>query len=122
MVDPLDQPDPDRETRSSGAEARSTSTSSPSQDHAGEDPEVAVLVGDFSSAAAASVVADDIVAAYGEGAPVDVVDARTARGVVQPGVWSTILRLPTGADAEQALADFRARLPEYASWSWVVTP
>jgi hypothetical protein len=123
MVDPLDQPDPDREARSSAAETQATSTSSPSHDDADEeDPEVAVLVGDFSSAAAASAVADDILATYGVGAPVDVVDSHTAPGVVQPGVWATILRLPDGVDAEQALADFRARMPVYASWSWVVTP
>jgi hypothetical protein len=128
MVDPLDQPDPDREVRSSGT-AQTAQTSSPSQDDPQDDPEVAVLVGDFSSAAAASTAADAILVAYGVGAPVDVVgapvdvvDARSAQGVVQPGVWATILRLPDGADAEQALADFRARLPQYASWSWVVTP
>ncbi|MDP9329121.1 MAG: hypothetical protein M3P11_00505 [Actinomycetota bacterium] len=122
MVDPLDQPDPDREVRSSAAETRATSTSGPPQEGADDDPEVALLVGDFSSATAASEVADAILATYGAGAPVDVVDSRTARGVVQPGVWATILRLPDGVDAEQALADFRARLPQYSKWSWVVTP
>jgi hypothetical protein len=51
---------------------------------------------------------------------VEVVDSTTAPNIVRPGVWAAVLLLPAGVDPLAALTDFRARLPQYQGWSWVV--
>jgi hypothetical protein len=122
MVDPRDRPDPDREPARANAQPKPSPTTSPMPAPDGDDPEIAILVGDFSSRDVARSAVDRIATAYGPGATVEVVDSSTAPGAVRPGVWAAILRLPPDADPQRALADFRARLPEYADWSWAVTP
>ena len=44
----------------------------------------------------------------------------TAPNIVRPGVWAAVMLLPAGVDPLAALTDFRARLPQYQGWSWVV--
>jgi cell division septation protein DedD len=79
-----------------------------------------ILVGDFATSDDADAAVADIRAAFGESAPVEVVDSTTAPNIVRPGVWAAVLLLPAGVDPLAALTDFRARLPEYQGWSWVV--
>jgi hypothetical protein len=121
MVDPRDRPDPDRGPARADVPPAPSPTS-PTPATGGDDPEIAILVGDFSFREAAQSAVDQIATEYGAGATVEVVDSFTAAGAVQPGVWAAILRLPPDADPQHALADFRQRLPAYADRSWVVTP
>ena len=79
-----------------------------------------ILVGDFATSEDANTAVVDIHAAFGESAPVEVVDSTTAPNIVRPGVWAAVLLLPAGVDPLAALTDFRARLPQYQGWSWVV--
>ena len=79
-----------------------------------------ILVGDFATSEDANAAVADIHAAFGESAPVEVVDSTTAPNIVRPGVWAAVLLLPAGVDPLAALTDFRARLPQYQGWSWVV--
>jgi hypothetical protein len=125
LVDPVDAVDPDlRRGRGSlvpprgdwlGLEHGSGADDSPAV------PELAVIVGDFADRTAAEGVVARIREVY-PGSVVDVVDATSAPLAIRPGVFGALLRLPTDADATQALTVFRQRLPEYASQSWVVTP
>jgi len=62
----------------------------------------------------------DIRAAFDETTPVEVVNSLTAPNIVRPGVWAAVMLLPSDVDPLAALADFRARLPQYQGWSWVV--
>ena len=79
-----------------------------------------ILVGDFGTPEDANAAVADIHAAFGESAPVEIVDSMTAPNIVRPGVWATVMLLPAGIDPLAALTDFRARLPQYQGWSWVV--
>jgi hypothetical protein len=125
MTDPLDAVDPDRR------EGRGRFTPPrgqwPDLDTAvGSSPEppieVGILVGDFQDRRQAEAVATRIAAAFGAGAPVSVVDATSTPDAIRPGVFGALLRLDAGTDVVRALADFRARLPEFANESWVVSP
>ena len=80
-----------------------------------------MIVGDFTTAAEAEVVAADIRAAY-PGARVEVADSTTAPLAIRPGVFGALLHLAVDADATAALSVFRDRLPQYAPNSWIVTP
>ncbi len=81
---------------------------------------VAVLVGDFGTRSSANASARSISDAY-VGADVEVVDSTDAPEAVRPGVWAVVMKLAPDADVELALRDFRARLPQYAASSWMVT-
>jgi hypothetical protein len=80
-----------------------------------------ILVGDFATPEDANTAVADIHAAFGESASVEVVDSMTAPNIVRPGVWAAVMLLPAGVDPLAALTDFRARLPQYQGWSWVVS-
>ena len=79
-----------------------------------------ILVGDFASPEDANAAVVDIHAAFDETTPVEVVDSAVAPNIVRPGVWAAVMLLPAGADPLAALTEFRARLPQYQGWSWVV--
>ncbi len=79
-----------------------------------------ILVGDFATPEDANTAVADIRAAFDETTPVEVVDSLTAPNIVRPGVWAAVMLLPSDVDPLAALADFRARLPQYQGWSWVV--
>jgi hypothetical protein len=36
-------------------------------------------------------------------------------------VWAVLIRVPAGAEAEAELARFRATVPAFAGWSWIVS-
>ena len=113
MVDPLDRTDPDVQSgsRSSSIGGTDATTSSPSGD--------AILVGDFSSVAAASDASATIGSALGS-IP-SIVDAKTQPAVVRPGVWAVLIPVAAGTDSEAELARFRATVPAFAGWSWIVS-
>jgi hypothetical protein len=121
MADPLDTVDPDRRAgRGAHVPPRGDwpELDAPSRERT---EEIAVIVGDFTTAAEAEVVAADIQAAY-PGALVDVADSTTAPLAIRPGVFGALLHLPVDAGATTALSVFRDRLPQYAPSSWIVTP
>ena len=120
MVDPIDVADPDRRAGGSYAPIRGDHPASGGPMVARDD-EVAVIVGDFPTAAEAEAVARVIGRAY-PGSIVDVVDSGDAPFAIRPGVFGALLRLPDDADASAAIAQFRATLPAYSSNSWIVTP
>ena len=118
MVDPLDRSDPDvrsgarHPATSAIGEAEGTSLqTSPASD--------AILVGDFSSVAAAGDASATIGAAFGS--TPSIVDAKTQPAVVRPGVWAVLIPITPGADAEAELDRFRATVPAFAGWSWIVS-
>ncbi len=80
-----------------------------------------ILVGDFGTPEDADSAVADIHAAFDETTPVEVVDSLTAPNIVRPGVWAAVMLLPPGVDPLAALTEFRARLPQYQGWSWVVS-
>ena len=129
LMDPIDVIDPDHAAGAggSGVPARSTSVSDADGASAvaatqgATQGELGILVGDFATAAEAEVAAAAIRASYGDGWPVAVEDATTAPHAIRPGVYGVILQLVTGEDPSAALATFRAKLPAYASSSWVVS-
>ncbi len=112
MVDPLDRADPDMR---SGGRASAIGATSLSESPAGDS----ILVGDFSSAAAADGASATIGSAFGS--TPSIVDARTQPAVVRPGVWALLIPIATGVDAEAELARFRAAVPAFAGWSWIVS-
>ncbi len=121
MADPLDAIDPDRRPgQGTHVPPRGDwpELDAPSRDRV---EQIAVIVGDFATAAEAEVVASDIRAAY-PGARVEVVDSATAPLAIEPGVFGALLHLAPDADATAALSAFRDRLPRYAPQSWIVTP
>lgn len=120
MVDPIDVADPDRRAGGSYAPPRGDHPALSGATEAGDD-EVAVIVGDFPTAAEAEAVARVIRRAY-PGSIVDVVDSGDAPLAIRPGVFGALLHLPDDADASVAIAEFRATLPAYTSNSWIVTP
>ena len=113
MVDSLDRADPDVRSgsRSSSIGVADATTSSPAGD--------AILVGDFSSVAAASDASATIGSALGS--TPSIVDAKTQPAVVRPGVWAVLIPVAAGADSEAELARFRATVPAFAGWSWIVS-
>jgi hypothetical protein len=113
MVDPLDRADPDVRSgsRTSSIGGADATTSSPTGD--------AIIVGDFSSVAAASDASATIGSALGS--TPSIVDAKTQPAVVRPGVWAVLIPVAAGADAEAELARFRAAVPALAGWSWIVS-
>lgn len=120
MVDPIDVADPDRRAGGSYAPLRGGHSASSDPTDASDD-EVAVIVGDFPTAAEAEAVARAIGRAY-PGSIVDVVDSGDAPFAIRPGVFGALLHLPDHVDASAAIAEFRATLPAYTSNSWIVTP
>jgi hypothetical protein len=121
MADPIDAVDPDRRSgRGAHVPPRGDwpALDAPSRERT---EEIAVIVGDFATAAEAEAVAADIRAAY-PGARVDVTDSTTAPLAIGPGVFGALLHLPADADATAALSVFRDRLPQYGPNSWIVTP
>jgi hypothetical protein len=113
MVDPLDRADPDVRSgsRSSSIGGADATSSSPAGD--------AILVGDFSSVAAASDASATIGSALGS--TPSIIDAKTQPAVVRPGVWAVLIPVAAGADSEAELARFRAMVPAFAGWSWIVS-
>jgi hypothetical protein len=120
MVDPIDVVDPDRRAGGTYVPLRGDHTA-PSGATGASDDEVAVIVGDFPTAAEAEAVARVIGRAY-SGSIVDVVDSGDAPLAIRPGVFGALLHLPDDVDASAAIAEFRATLPAYTSNSWIVTP
>jgi hypothetical protein len=120
MVDPIDVADPDRRAGGSFTPLRGDHHA-PIEASEASDDEVAVIVGDFPTAADAEAVARLIGRAY-PGSLVDVVDSVDAPLAIRPGVFGALLHLPDDADASAAIAEFRAQLPAYTSNSWIVTP
>ncbi len=130
QVDPRGQADPDLgffESRPSEPEPSPTPTDPPTtQSQATPTPvpdtphSVAILVGDFSSAAAAAEVAQRIRLAYGDSAGVAVVDSQQAPLAVAPGVWAVVLPVDPSHDIQAELGQFRSNFPEFGGWSWVV--
>jgi hypothetical protein len=120
MVDPIDVADPDRRAGGSLVPPRGHHPALSGVTEAGDD-EVAVIVGDFPTAAEAEAVATVIARAY-PGSIVDVVDSGDAPLAIRPGVFGALLHLPDDVDASAAIAEFRATLPAYTSNSWIVTP
>jgi hypothetical protein len=120
MVDPIDVADPDRRAGASYVPLRGDHPA-PDEATGASDDEVAVIVGDFPTAAEAEAVARVIGRAY-PGSIVDVVDSRDAPLAIRPGVFGALLHLPDDVDASAAIAEFRATLPAYTSNSWIVTP
>ncbi len=120
MVDPIDVADPDRRAGGSYVPLRGDHQA-PSEATEASDDEVAVIVGDFPTAAEAEAVARLIGRAY-PGSVVEVVDSGDAPLAIRPGVFGALLHLPDDADASAAIAEFRATLPAYTSNSWIVTP
>ena len=121
MTDPIDSVDPDRRAGSGvhvPARGDWPELETASSDHA---EEVAVIVGDFAVSGDAAAVVEAIRSAF-PGSQVEVVDSAASPLAIRPGVFGALLHLPPDADPTAALADFRARLPEYASNSWIVTP
>ncbi len=86
----------------------------------GETPSMAILVGDFSSLAAAEEVASRVRLAFGDAVGVAVVDNAHEPMAVAPGVWAVVMPVAPGSDVAAALEAFRAVFPEYAGWSWMV--
>ena len=112
MVDPLDRTDPDMRSRGRAPAIGATSLADPP---AGDS----ILVGDFSSVAAADGASATIAVAFGS--TPSIVDARTQPAVVRPGVWALLISIAPGADAEAELARFRTAVPAFAGWSWIVS-
>jgi len=113
MVDPLDRVDPDVRSgrRSSSIGGVDATTSSPVGD--------AILVGDFSSFAAANDASATIGSALGS--TPSIIDAKSQPAVVRPGVWAVLIPVAAGAASEAELARFRAMVPAFAGWSWIVS-
>lgn len=80
-----------------------------------------MIVGDFATSAEAEQVAQVIRGAF-PSSEVDVVDSTVAPSAIKPGVFGALLHLADDADPTAAMAEFRARLPVYASNSWIVSP
>jgi hypothetical protein len=136
LVDPRSVDDPDKTpprsdptpipTGSPTPTSTSTSTSTPAPTVTPSptpDPTgylTGILVGDFSSVDAANGALVTIQGQF-TSAPLEVVDAATAPNIVGPGVWAVVMLIPNDMDPMAALLDFRARLPEFRDWSWVVS-
>ena len=116
MVDPLDRTDPDLRS-GTGHPSPTRGTAAAAQP--GSPASDAILVGDFPSVAAADDASATIRAAFGS--TPSIVDATTQPAVVRPGVWAVLIPIATGADAEAELARFRASVPAFAGWSWIVS-
>jgi len=117
-VDPLDAVDPDR----TGHEAPGTRTSGVADERSGDPIESALLVGDFASETAAGVVAQQVSRAYAGALPVDVVRGGVRSGIVQPGHWAVVVRLPATTDGTGELDALRAAFPALASHTWIAVP
>lgn len=123
-ADPLDTVDPDRRAqrgRFTPPRGHWRGLDEQAQGIDEAPAQVAILVGDYATRDEAESAAARIEGAYGATAPVEVVDAITAPEAIRPGVFGAVLLLPVGADVLRSLDGFRARLPEYASSSWVVS-
>ncbi len=121
LVDPIDVPDPDRRSGGSLVPARGDRRGQETSTAGISAEAVAVIVGDFKTAAEAQLVATLIQGAY-PASRVEVVDNADAPLAIRPGVFGAMLHLSQGADPTAALARFRAALPGYADNSWIVTP
>jgi hypothetical protein len=121
LVDPIEGPDPDRRSGGSLVPARGTWSGLKTSAAGIALEAIAVLVGDFKTAAEAEAVATVIQGAY-PASRVEVVDNADAPLAIRPGVFAAMLHLPQEADPTAALARFRAALPGYADNSWIVTP
>jgi hypothetical protein len=125
LMDPIDVADPDHTVAAGESPAPPEGEAVPEQaDPATGDPvtgsKIGILVGDFPSTEEAGVAAAAVRAAYGADAPIQVVGSDTAPHAVRPGVYGVLLALSAADDPRTALAAFRARLPAFASSSWVV--
>jgi hypothetical protein len=119
-VDPMDAPDPDRigrETPGRPHDRDATPTLDP-----GDPMEAALLIGDFTSAVAADVVAQQVTQLYQGRLPVDVVAGGNGSTIVQPDRWAVVVRLPATTDGTAELDALRSALPAYADHMWVVVP
>ena len=108
-ADPV-QPDPDLVV-----DVTHEAEQEPSAD-AGDGERTGVLVGDFSSRAAARAVATRAKV----GLRASVVDHDAQPLSVRPGAWAVVWRLPSGTRAGEALATVRRALPRYRDRAWIV--
>ena len=116
-VEPFDVVDPDR----TGRESRNTA-SRRAAEAPGDPIESALLVGDFASETAAGLVAQQVSGAYAGAMPVDVVRGGVHSGIVQPGHWAVLVRLPGTTDGTAELDALRAAFPALASHVWIAVP
>jgi hypothetical protein len=119
LMDPIDEVDPDHAADHAAAPPRGPLPADPTVAPSVAS-EVGILVGDFSSAAAADAAATTIRAIGGGEAWARTVDGATAPHALRPGAYGVFIPLALDADPRAALAVFRAALPAYASTSWVV--
>lgn len=80
------------------------------------NPEMGIAVGDFSSRSAANTVAVEMGLTG-----LVVVDHAQAPFAVAPGKYAVVRPFTDGEDMDAALDDFRARFPQYAEQSWIVS-
>jgi len=117
-VDPFDVVDPDR----TGHEPRAARIGGGADEVPGDPIESALLVGDFASEPAAGLVAQQVSRAYAGAMPVDVVRGGVRSGIVQPGHWAVVVRLPATTDGTAELDALRAAFPALASHTWIAVP
>ncbi len=109
MVDPRSEADPDIVDEDDGA--------AEDVDEAPlADPDMAIAVGDFSSNDEAQRVARELGLP-----PTNVVAHSDAPLAVAPGAYAVVRPFADGEDMERALASFRAKFPEYAEQSFIVS-
>ena len=119
MVDPLDRVDPDARPGDRLAPLlEPAAAASPTVGPSPIPTANAIIVGDFSTSAAAADAAAQIVATTG--LRVQVTDGTQLPALVRPGVSAVEVLLPAGPDPEEQLAMFRSELPSFAGWSWLV--
>jgi hypothetical protein len=88
----------------------------------GDPAEVALLVGDFTSEAAAAVVADRLTTAYQGAVPIDLLEGDASSSVLAPGAWGVLVRLGAATDGGPELARLRTLAPDLARHAWIVVP
>ena len=126
LVDPRAETDPDRAfVPESTIPANSAFTAEQRREEpaaaSGSMGVAAILVGDYALRADAQTVLNNIVSAYGVGSGVGIIDSTTEPSAVKPGVFAVVMPIGADVDPEASLSAFRAKLPQYANVSWLVT-
>ena len=67
-------------------------------------------------------MAQQVSRAYAGAMPVDVVRGGVRSGIVQPGHWAVVVRLPATTDGTAELDALRAAFPALASHTWIAVP
>jgi hypothetical protein len=115
-VDPSWLVDPDRAV----PEASPTASSAGAGGLGAESAiELAILIGDFTTAAEAESAAVRVRSATD--AEVRVIGHPQEPLAIRPGAFAVVFGVARGTDVQLALDDLRVRIPEFAAMSWVVT-